>query len=358
MKCIKFLTLIPFIFFITNCKKNNDANPLNSIEDLLEDIGDFDDPPEYEQVDTLNVIEKEIGDEFWICSEYEVDAAIAPQDFYTYGHNSEIIVPGKLLKGNSLHKATPEDVPIRRGPGVINITTLNGSPVRKEFDEASTSKIYEAVNELIQQNNGIVPSNWHLQILQVHSQEEINLTLKSHASLLKLFKVDNSLTFNSDELYNSFMVIFDQSYFNVIFERPPTLMEFFHSDTKAEEIGKHTGPGNPLAYISSVNIGRKFALLIESTEDKNTIEGALNASFVDIGGGGYNVEYVKELNDLRVKAFALGGESSSTMQAVTTDLDELEKFLAEGGDIRSGMPLSYTVRSVLTDKIVKKWFGH
>ena len=53
------------------------------------------------------------------------------------------------------------------------------------------------------------------------------------------------------------------------------------------------------------------------------------------------------------KRFALGGEQGAALGAVTSDFDSLKTFLAQGGDIRTGVALSYVVRSLARpDQIV------
>jgi hypothetical protein len=42
----------------------------------------------------------------------------------------------------------------------------------------------------------------------------------------------------------------------------------------------------------------------------------------------------------------MGGESSDAISAITTDFDALKNFLAQGGTINSGVPVSYVVRSL------------
>jgi hypothetical protein len=51
--------------------------------------------------------------------------------------------------------------------------------------------------------------------------------------------------------------------------------------------------------------------------------------------------------------FALGGNQADALQAITTDFNSLKSFLASGGDIQTGLPLSYVARSLARpDKIV------
>jgi hypothetical protein len=87
------------------------------------------------------------------------------------------------------------------------------------------------------------------------------------------------------------------------------------------------------------------------------MDASINASFgaaVTQGSIGANVKYVGQLENVRIKAYALGGEQGAALGAITSNFDSLKSFLARGGDIRTGVALSYVVRSLAQpDKIVK-----
>jgi hypothetical protein len=128
-----------------------------------------------------------------------------------------------------------------------------------------------------------------------------------------------------------------------------------------DDLDPFVGPGNPPAFISSVTYGRIFYLLIESTSSLTEIEASIDASFnaAVVGGSlGVNSTYLGELENSRVSAFALGGDSESAINAITDDFDALKSFLASGGQINTGVPLSYVVRSVARrDQIVSVGVG-
>ncbi len=123
------------------------------------------------------------------------------------------------------------------------------------------------------------------------------------------------------------------------------------------ELAPFVGAGNPATFISSVTFGRIFYLLIESTESADSIGVSVNLSFSGALGkvnDTTTVRYVNTLKDLHITAYALGGDANKALRAVTSSLDSLKDFLAEGGDIRTGVPISYVVRSVQhPEKIVK-----
>lgn len=330
--------------------------PEETIEEIITSVGDLAAPEEYEQIDSIRYEEKRNG-EIWICQETQVDVSQAPQEFVTFDPNAEVIVPGVLLEGASLIEPTPTRVPIRRGAGSLGISTINGSSsAQADITEVTVNNVYQAANEILADNSGIIPSRWTLNYEEVKTIEEYELKLKASANYLKVFKGSMSFTTTGTDEYNRVLISLHQSYYNLLFERPSTIESFFHESVTPDEVKYHTSQGNPLVYISSVNYGRKFFILVESTESTNSIKGAINASlsFLSGGGGGsVSGKKVSQLTNISIKTFAIGGDSKTLKRGVLGSVDELKNALAESDDIRSGVPISYVVRSVRSDQIVK-----
>ncbi len=324
----------------------------NEIEQLLGNAGELEEVVPKEDI-TTSVFEENRNGITFSCTQTEVDATIAPEKFHNYDPNADVIVAGILLQGGSLSKGTPDRVPVRRGGGQLTISTLNGSEqVTGSMEEFSVGNYFETVNKLLRENSGIVPAKFNFTIQQIQAEEELELALQAESSSLKLIKASLSFSTDIEKKFNRIVVLLNQSYYSILFDRPNTVSDFFHPNVSVEELRPHFGPQNPLTYISSVNVGRQFALLIESTESSSVIEAAANACFSGNCGGG-STKILSELKDLRVKAFALGGEAGQLIQAVTSNINELADFLATSGDIRTGVPLSYVVRTILEDKIIK-----
>lgn len=357
---LNFLFPISLLFILcVACQKEPvtaiDPPPVGQVEDIeaiLRSATTPQDPVPNETKDVTNFETEENGTRF-SCTRTEVDATIAPEEFNNYDPNADVILAGMLLKGESLTKGTPDRVAVRRGPGNLSLSTLNGSQqVSKSMEEWTPGNYFETINDLLIENSGIVPARFNFTIQQIQTEEELEIALEAETSALRFIKASLSFSTDIEKKFNRIIVRLNQSYFNILFDRPNQISDFFHPSIGANDLQPHVGPLNPLTYISSVNVGRQFTLLIESTESASEIEAAANACFRGNCAGG-NTKVLNELKDLRVKAFALGGDASQLIQAVTSDISQLTEFLASSGDIRTGVPLSYVVRTVLEDKVVK-----
>ncbi len=318
--------------------------------------GEFEVPVPQDDVVAEETVLETVGSEDFFCTTTRYSIVEAPGEFPQFDPNAEVIYPGNLLQGNSLGQATPNPIPVRRGGGSVVMTILNGSPsVSRTMPTVSLGSILEAQNAIIAGANNTIPARFTFTLEEVRSREEFALALD--VGVDNLFgSVAASLNFHQDFEYNRFVVKLVQSYFTMAYEIPTAVEDFFAPDVRPEELDPFVGPGNPASFISSVTYGRIFYLLIESTASSTEIEASLDASFRTAAAGGQlgvDAEYVKDLENVKISAYALGGESESAISSITTDFETLKSFLAQGGQINTGVPLSYVVRSVAhRDRIV------
>jgi hypothetical protein len=365
MKRIKLLILVMTIIssLLSACSKDTPTSPnvpnnTASFQNVINSGGSFESP--VASTDTLDVdtsIQAVVGSEDYFCTRKTVSATEAPGEFPLFDPNADIIYPGNLLQGASLDNATPDPIPVKRGPGTIVMVIDNGADsVSRTIPEMSLSGVFNAKNQIINENPGILPARFAFTFEQVYSREQLALALD--VSYQNMFvDLSSSLSFSTDREYNRFMVKLDQSYFTIAYQLPTSIAEIFDPSVTPQQLSQYIGPGNPAAFISSVTYGRKFYLLIESTSSQTEMDASINASFgaaVSQGSIGGGVKYVSQLENVRIKAYALGGEQGAALSAITSDFDSLKAFLARGGDIRTGVALSYVVRSLAQpDKIVK-----
>lgn len=357
---IKTIAWLAALLLLGSCSKKSPTEPDNpqTFESVIQSGGEFEEVSE--QFDTLAVdttIQEVIGNEDFFCTRKTISATEAPDAFPLFDPNAEVIFPGNLLQGASLDNATPAPIPVKRGPGTIVMIIDNGADsVSRSIPEMSLSGVFNAKNQIIADNPGILPARFAFTFEEVSSYDHLGLALDASYSNLTT-DVTASLAFSTDREYNRFLVKLDQSYFTIAYQLPTSVAEIFDASVTPLQLDPYIGPGNPPGFISSVTYGRKFYLLIESTASKTDIYGSIDASFsaaVSQGSIGGSVTYVSELENVHVKAYALGGEQGAALSAITTDFDSLKAFIAQGGDIRTGVPLSYVVRSLARpDKIVK-----
>jgi hypothetical protein len=338
------------MLLMVNCSsEDNPTEPQNrDFQSVALSGGEFEEVQEVHDVQEETVVEM-VGNESFFCTTTHYDIVEAPDDFALFNPNAEIIWPGNLLQGSSLGQATPNPIPVMRGPGTIVMTILNGSPnVSRELPEVSLASVQNAMNQIISTASDTIPARFQFSYEEVHSWDHLALSLDVSVSYLTN-SISASLDFSTDREYNRYVVQLYQTFFDMAFQIPTRTEYFFHADETADNLARFIQPGNPPAFISQVTYGRIFYMLIESTSESMKIDASLSASFSAGAVGGSmdaGATYISDLENVKIKVFALGGNQSDALQAITTDFNSLKSFLASGGQIRSGLPLSYVARSL------------
>lgn len=350
---IKISGVMLIIMLMIGCSSDDPVSPGGSNRDDFDEViqsgGDFVNPVPANDTLSDTTFTDVIGSETFFCNTKTISVTEAPGAFPLFDPNADIIYPGNLLQGASLDQATPDPIPVKRAGGTIVMTLLNRSDsVSRYIPEVTLAGVTQAQNDILSSANDTIPARFTFTMEEVNSEEELALSLDVQAKYLKV-KVGASMDFSSDKTYNRFLVKLNQSYFTMAYQLPTSYDEVFAPEVTPNDLTPYIGVGNPGAFISSVTYGRIFYLLIESTSSKEEMRASLDASFnaaVSSGSLSADAEYITELNSVRVKAYAMGGESGDAISAITTDFDELKSFLARGGSINTGLPISYVVRSL------------
>ncbi|HKK20768.1 MAG TPA: thiol-activated cytolysin family protein [candidate division Zixibacteria bacterium] len=342
------------------CSKNSPTSTGNSNSQYQSTINSGGTFPTVTPEDTVTSADTTVetqNNEQYFCTTKHYSVVKTPDNFPTFDPLADVVYPGNLLQGNSLANATPNPIPAKRAGGTIVMTILNGSPAASEtIPVVDLGHVITAQNDIIARASNTVPARFTFTYEAVDSRKQLALALDVEYSNL-VGNLGASLSFSQDKEYNRYVVKLVQSYFTMAFQLPTSIDEIFAPDETPQNLAKYIGPGNPAAFISSVTYGRIFYLLIESTSSKTEMAASIDASFngaVTQGSLNGSATYVKDLKDVKVKAFAMGGEASAAIGAITTDFTTLKQYLAQGGQINTGVPLSYVVRSLANPSQIVK----
>ncbi|MFT5817697.1 MAG: thiol-activated cytolysin [Lentimonas sp.] len=294
----------------------------------------------------------------WKCTteKFDIEDGIGGSGgFPLFNPNANVIYPGNLLQGSSLRKATPDVIAVGRAGGTISYDIIDGN-TNSSFtvDAVSKSSIADGMNQIISGSNTL-PANFSFSYTHIQSREQFALEVNADFENAFL-ELEGKFAMETDNSYSSYLVRLDQQYYTMSFDIPTDISQLFAPDVTAADLAKYIGPGNPATYISDVTYGRIYYLLVESTSSALDIEAAISGSFSGISGSGsgsVETSFYEELNNLKIKMFAYGGEAGGTLQtAGSLDIASLSDKLAAAGDINNGRPLSYVVRNAYDNQIV------
>ena len=338
---------------LNSCKKDISPNDASSFEAVLRSGGDF--APFNNSKSLINQTTTSVAVDSgnWNCTNSTFAVVQGNQDFPLYDPNVSVVYPGSLLQGASLNNATPDVVAVKRGPGTVSIDIVNGSgAVYVNLPEVKKSRITQALNDIIYNNNKVMPARFTFQNESVKSQDEISLALGLNVDAWGATAASN-LTFAHVANFNHSLVILKQSFFTMSFDIPATYADLFAPSVKPQDLALYVNAGNPACYVSDVTYGRVFYLLIESSDSSNTITSAISATYMGQGGT-IDASSLSALHNLSIKVIAIGGSTSSTFSLINaSQLSSLTTLLGQSADIKTGVPLSYVVRTVYNNKLVK-----
>lgn len=276
--------------------------------------------------------------------------------FPLFSPNSSVVYPGNLLQGKSLNQATPDVIAVKRAGGTISIDVVDGN-IQSSFtvDEIKKSTVSTASNNIIASSTGVVPANFDFSYDFISSKREMALKMRADYES-KFTEIEGSLDFSTEQDYNRMLIQLNQSFYTMSFDIPTSLDELFAPEVTPDDLARYTGPNNPATYISDVTYGRIYYMLLESTSSKTEMNTRVEGSFngvVTSGSGEVEYDELSQLENLKIKVFAFGGDAGTTIQTITaSSLASIVDLLAESTDITTGKPISYVVRSVYDNQIV------
>lgn len=372
MKNRRLFQKMVFVFIvvcIAACGKDNggddpsDPNNPNAAT-FAEVIAQGDDFPAYPQFRTEEVISTSdpVNEDYtdtedgvtetkrFVCTSKTLDVLDGNGQFQLFNTSADVIYPGSLLQGESLSDVTPAPIVVKRAGGTVSYNLNNGN-LNSSFsvDEVKKSTIQDAMNNIIANSGDVVPANFELDIIQIESESQLALELGIDAQTYNA-QVSADLSFSSEQSFNRTLVKLNQSYYTMSFDLPTSLDEIFDPSVTPQQLGTYVQADNPATFISSVTYGRIFYMLIESSSSREEMSSKISLAYGAFNNsveGELDVNAMEELNDLKIKVIAYGGDAVGSFQMTgLTNVSDIANKMAEGTDIRAGLPLSYVVRSV------------
>ena len=353
---MRILPVLALAVVLSACGGDPSGPQLDTFDAVIDNGGTYEVVEPSQNIELISSDEEVLGDgTITLCTVERYSIVDAPLNYATFDPSAEVVFPGNLLQGRSLGGDAPDPVVLDRAPGTVTINLINGSQnVSAHVDTVRYSNVIQAMNDIIAANSGTLPAAFTYRFAEVQSTRQMALSMGVNYNSLTT-DVTAKLNLETDSAYSSYLVEFTQRYYTMSFDMPGSYEALFQSSVTPAALQRYVGPDNPLTYISSVTYGRRFYLLVESTESASAIGGSIQASYdAALAGGSAHLEGrdVNTLSDKKVKVFALGGDSSLALASFSGNVDAVAQFLTQGGGIDTGVPLSYTVRNAKDNTLV------
>lgn len=350
---IGLFVVVSTMLSLNSCKKDISPDDEVSFDAVLKSGGEFEPFSNQKILTNITTTSVPVDSGNWNCTNSTWSVIQGNLDFPLYDPNVSVVYPGSLLQGASLNSSTPDVIAVKRGGGIVSIDIINGSgAVAVSLPEIRKSSITQALNDIIYNNNKVMPARFTFQHDVVKTKDELALSLGLSVDAWGV-SIASNLGFSNAANTNHYVVALKQSFYTMSYDIPYNYNDLFAPTVKPMDLEKYVGPRNPACYVSDVTYGRVYYLLIESTSDLASMSAAISATYSSISGT-VDASYLSSLDNLNVKVMALGGETVNTFASIeASELTTLTYMLGQSADIQTGVPLSYVVRTVYSNKLVK-----
>lgn len=286
---------------------------------------------------------------------------------YISNLNEDVVWPGNLVYARSLQSQRIEglsDLNEYRTPGKVSMAVVNGSKgLTRQITDYRFSEVNKQLNELVASNTEELPANLEYSIKTVRTLGEAAYYLRIPEQELKSgekYKEFRSVHWQENTL--KAVITFSQKFFTLVYDDPDGgASGLFTSQLTAEKLGKYTGVGNPLGFVSSVTYGRRFLAIIEETRRTYSDSVAFQTTIAkslphtdkikELGAKsseGAPSKKTQDIRNIRIYLRLEGGKDIfKTDVGIYPTMAELNSFLAStasGTSARYGIPISCTIK--------------
>lgn len=354
----KWYLLIGILLF-TYCKKDKSENLQTQFSSVIKTGGVYENPQNTGVDSTVmsNPIDSTTQDAQWSCTRTHYNVTDGNEQQPLFDPSSNVIYPGNLLQGKTLNQSPPDVIVVERAGGTISYNLNNGNLVSSfKVDQVTKSSITDAMNNIIHNAGDVLPANFVFSYSEVQSEEQLALELGVDVKTT-FVSVKSKMNFDYSESRNRILVKLSQQYYTMSFDLPTSYDKLFAPSVTPNDLARYVGAGNPATYISDVTYGRIFYMLFESSSSSKDMKAAISGSFKALSAkvsSNVDISAINKLSNLSVKVIAFGGDAAGSMSMIgETDLSVIVGRMANSTKIEAGLPLSYVVRNVYNNQIVK-----
>jgi hypothetical protein len=280
-------------------------------------------------------------------------------DIIYLGLNDDLIWPGSLLRGDSLHDFLYTPISIPRAPVWISVNLEHVScagNLAKQVNDPNLHNMRNGIRDLLQtarNNCTTIPAAVNFDYQRVYNESQMNLFVGANVKI-GAGSLDTKFNWNDTTKKTKMMAKYQQIYYTVDIDTPTSPAAFFDpARTTVNEIGASLPAGSKPVYVAGVKYGMMALMFLESSYSEETMEFALKAAYndgltdVDVTTG-LEVQDIMESSNIQVVVY---GGSTAGLKELETGLPGFMKVIhasMDAGPDSPGVPLVYKFRH-LTD---------
>jgi Thiol-activated cytolysin len=294
--------------------------------------------------------------EYFIEKHHVVDNI---DSIYYLGLNDDIIWPGSLLRGDTIHDFLYTPILTPRAPVWISVnleTVSCAGNLAKQVSDPNLHNMRNGVRELLQtarNNCTTIPAAVSFEYQRVYNESQMNLFVGANVKY-GAGSLDTKFNWSDATKKTKIMAKYQQIYYTVDITTPTSPAAFFDpTRTTVNEIGADLPAGSKPVYVAGVKYGMMALMFLESSYSEESMDFALNAAYndglteVDVTTQ-LTAQDIMESSNIRVVVY---GGSTAGLGELETGLPGFMKVIhasMDAGPDSPGVPLVYKFRH-LTD---------
>ncbi len=301
------------------------------------------------------VVETEETDdtyEYFIEKHHVVDNR---PDIIYLGLNDDLVWPGNLLRGDTLHDFLYTPISIPRAPVWISVNLENvtcAGNLAKQVNDPNLHNMRNGIRDLLQtarNNCTTIPAAVNFDYQRVYNESQMNLFVGANVKM-GAGSLDTKFNWNDTTKKTKIIAKYQQIYYTVDIDTPTSPAAFFDpARTTVNEIGASLPAGSKPVYVAGVKYGMMALMFLESSFSEETMDFALNAAYndglteVDVKTG-LEVQDIMESSNIQVVVY---GGSTAGLGELETGLTGFMKVIdasMDAGPDSPGVPLVYKFR--------------
>lgn len=269
------------------------------------------------------------------------------------------VYPGALFRGDSLMQGTANYALIAQDRTPMTLTcNRGGNSIRLE--DVSYGAVTQAVEQLWAESNPGYSQKWEYSVHSTQNEEELKLNLGISAGA-----ASTSLGVSHTDKASTMAISFTETFFSIVAEPQTSATKYFQDGCDLKSLGDYEP-----AYVSSVDYGRRFVVLVstELSEDELNAKLGANIKGVNISA---DIGYIKKNIDSNCRIFVYGGDSAKSMQLIDGNgaggikgwwndlingksemIDDVGNAIAEDDSLLNPVPLAYHLRYLSDNSVV------
>ena len=279
-----------------------------------------------------------------------------------FNPQTDVLYAGSLIQTKPYFERStlsPINEPVRAG--TITIEGVNGAgngSLSRALPELSLAAYKDAVRDIIRGVN-VANSSGELEFsfkscrTIEHGMVEVGLNFR-HSS----FRADGGLHNTNDYEKSVVVGIVKQKYYTVNYTPPSDLRNMFHPSVTLAMLQQEglVANDNKPSYISSVDYGRIFIMVVESEASADSLKAFLEANYRGAtvqAGGRFDFQRFKNQYNLSIKIYTVGSNNNAE-EIDIIDPSAFKNFLKRGGTAtvqNLGSPIAFAVRNFSGNEI-------